>query len=76
VVAGGGRPAQAWGAEGGSKGKQKGGPAVPAVRYHNGAVVSRKWEKYVVTDEAEAWDGGSKGKVFTEGKRGKGVVGN
>jgi len=44
------------------------------VRYHNGAIVSRRGEKYVVENLKEEWDGGSSGKVYTKGKRGKGYV--
>ena len=68
-----GRPAAAWGGEKG--GGKKGGGAPAAVRYHNGQVVSRRGEKYVTEEVTPAWDGGSKGKVYTKGKRGKGVVG-
>ena len=31
-------------------------------------------EKYVVVDEKEEWDGGSRGRVKTKGKRGPGYV--
>ena len=44
------------------------------VRYRDGMVASTKGEKYVVQKLGEEWDGGSKGKVYTKGKRGKGVV--
>lgn len=42
------------------------------IRYHDGQVVSTKGEKYVVQKLTEDWDGGSRGKVYTKGKRGKG----
>lgn len=44
------------------------------MRYRDGQLVSCKGEKYVVEKLREDWDGGSKGKVFTKGKRGKGFV--
>jgi hypothetical protein len=44
------------------------------VRYHNNAVVSRRGEKYVTQSLREEWNGGSTGKVYTKGKRGKGFV--
>jgi hypothetical protein len=34
--------------------------------------VSQKGEKFIVQTVGEEWDGGSRGKVFTKGKRGKG----
>ncbi|QDZ20882.1 hypothetical protein HOP50_04g34090 [Chloropicon primus] len=54
-----------------SKDKDKG----PKVRYHEGQVVTSRGEKYItVKDEKEEWDGGSRGKVITKGKRGKGFT--
>lgn len=44
------------------------------IRYNNNEIVSRKGEKYVVEKLQEDWDGGSTGKVYTKGKRGKGYV--
>ena len=44
------------------------------VRYLNGQVVSTKGEKFIMEKVGEDWDGGSKGKVYTKGKRGKGFV--
>lgn len=41
------------------------------VRYLDGQVVSMKGEKFIVEKEAE-WDGGSRGRVKTKGKRGTG----
>lgn len=58
---------------GGGKNK-KGG--VTGVRYRDGMVVQAKdtqGGKYLV-EQKEEWDGGSKGKVITKGKRGKGYV--
>lgn len=43
-------------------------------RFRDGVVVSTKGQKYVVEKESEEWDGGSKGKVYTKGKRGKGFI--
>ena len=37
-------------------------------------VVTSKGDKYVCEKLKEDWDGGSKGKVYTKGKRGKGFV--
>jgi hypothetical protein len=44
------------------------------VRYRDGQVVSKRGEKFVLETVGEDWDGGSKGKVYTKGKRGKGFV--
>ena len=45
------------------------------VRYVNGVPVhTRKGEKYIVENLKEEWDGGSRGKVKTKGKRGKGIA--
>lgn len=44
------------------------------LRYREGQVVTAKGEKYVVEKSGQEWDGGSKGKVVTKGKRGKGIV--
>lgn len=45
------------------------------VRYVDGMpVYTRKGEKYVVENLKEEWDGGSRGKVKTKGKRGKGFA--
>ncbi|KAL0049441.1 hypothetical protein WJX82_002527 [Trebouxia sp. C0006] len=44
------------------------------VRYREGQVVTAKGEKYVTERSGQEWDGGSKGKVVTKGKRGKGIV--
>ncbi len=49
-------------------GKQK-----SAVRFRDGAVVTTKGEKYI-TEKKEEWDGGSKGRVKSKGKRGVGWV--
>lgn len=42
-------------------------------RYRDGAIVSTRGEKYVV-EKTEEWNGGSKGKIYTKGKRGPGVI--
>uniref|UniRef100_A0A7S3R3Z7 Uncharacterized protein n=1 Tax=Dunaliella tertiolecta TaxID=3047 RepID=A0A7S3R3Z7_DUNTE len=45
------------------------------VRYINGVpVFCKKGEKFITETIKEDWDGGSKGKVYTKGKRGKGFV--
>lgn len=44
------------------------------VRYRDGMVATAKGEKYVTEKVGQDWDGGSKGKVCTKGKRGKGFV--
>ena len=36
--------------------------------------MSTKGEKFIVQSTGEEWDGGSKGKVVTKGKRGKGFA--
>ncbi len=41
-------------------------------RFLEGQVVSTKGEKMAVVDQKEEWDGGSRGKVITKGKRGVG----
>jgi hypothetical protein len=41
-------------------------------RYRDGRVVSTKGDKVIVVDETPEWDGGSRGRVKTKGKRGKG----
>ena len=56
-------------------GTGKGADEKPSrVRYHEGEVATRSGEKYVVTKLTPEWDGGSRGKVKTKGKRGKGFV--
>ena len=45
----------------------------PEVRYRDGkAVACRAGEKYITEKVGEEWDGGSRGKVITKGKRGVG----
>lgn len=44
------------------------------VRYLDGRVVSQKGEKFIIEKIGEEWDGGSRGKVYTKGKRGKGFA--
>ncbi|PNW75098.1 hypothetical protein CHLRE_12g496550v5 [Chlamydomonas reinhardtii] len=44
------------------------------VRYLDGRVVSNKGEKFIIEKIGEEWDGGSRGKVYTKGKRGKGFT--
>jgi hypothetical protein len=41
------------------------------LRYRDGVVVSSKGEKYIIEKPPE-WDGGSRGKVKSKGKRGVG----
>lgn len=66
------------------KGKQ-GGPVEPwtafdkvtgrnGVRYRDGQLVSTRGEKFIMETLGTEWNGGSTGKVYTKGKRGKGVV--
>lgn len=47
-------------------------PAWSQVRYRDGRVVSSRGEKFIVESTREEWDGGSRGKVMSKGKRGKG----
>ena len=42
------------------------------VRYREGIKVTSKGEKHVYEQTQPDWDGGSRGKVFSKGKRGKG----
>ena len=42
------------------------------VRYREGIKVTSKGEKHVYEQVQTDWDGGSRGKVFSKGKRGKG----
>ncbi|KAL4854494.1 hypothetical protein ACK3TF_004841 [Chlorella vulgaris] len=58
-------PLKAWGA--GSSGESK-----CKARYREGAVVTSRGEKYIIEKQGEEWDGGSRGKVVSKGKRGKG----
>jgi hypothetical protein len=44
------------------------------VRFRDGAIVSTKGEKYIVEKTKEEWDGGSRGRVKSKGKRGVGWV--
>ena len=53
-----------------SQGKQ--GSA--GVRYRDGFPVASKGEKHIEEARKEEWNGGSSGKIFTKGKRGKGFV--
>ena len=46
--------------------------AKPKVRYLEGVPVHTGGAKYVVQKVAEEWDGGSRGRVKTKGKRGPG----
>ena len=45
---------------------------VSQIRYYDGKIVSRKGARYVEEAPKEEWDGGSRGRVKTKGKRGKG----
>ena len=45
------------------------------VRFRDGVVATSKGERYIVENLKEEWNGGSQGKVYTKGKRGKGFVG-
>jgi hypothetical protein len=44
------------------------------VRYRDGQLVSTRGEKFIVETLGTEWNGGSAGKVYTKGKRGKGVI--
>ena len=44
------------------------------VRYRDGFAVASKGEKHIEVPGKEEWNGGSSGKVYTKGKRGKGIV--
>jgi len=44
------------------------------VRYLDGKVVATKGERFIVQDTRPEWDGGSRGRVKTKGKRGPGFV--
>lgn len=62
------RHVEAW-----TAGKQQKQPP-GKVRYRDGVVVSCSGEKYIVQKTTPDYDGGSRGKVYTKGKRGKGFV--
>lgn len=49
-----------------------GGARAGMVRFHDSQVVTTRGEKVVVEKLSEDWDGGSRGKVKSKGKRGKG----
>ena len=44
------------------------------IRYLNSKIVSTKGEKYIVENTTPDWDGGSRGRIKTKGKRGPGYV--
>ena len=44
------------------------------VRYRDGFAVASKGEKHIEVPSKEDWNGGSSGKVYTKGKRGKGFA--
>ena len=56
-----------------SRGRRRRGPKL---LYQNGEAVWYKGRKPPPTEEKEEWDGGSRGKVITKGKRGPGSVGS
>jgi hypothetical protein len=58
----------------GPGGSGGGGGGASRVRYLDGAPVTTKGEKYVVVSQKEEWDGGSRGRVKTKGKRGVGFA--
>ncbi|CAM9487333.1 unnamed protein product, partial [Chrysoparadoxa australica] len=45
----------------------------PKVRYRDGKIATTTGAKAIAPEKAPEWDGGSKGKVITKGKRGKGM---
>jgi len=56
-------------------GHSGGAGAGSKARYRDGVLVANNGAKYIYESVREEWDGGSKGKVMTKGKRGKGYVG-
>jgi hypothetical protein len=50
-------------------------PPESKVRYLNGKIVTTNGAKYIEIKDKEDWDGGSRGRVKTKGKRGPGWVG-
>ena len=48
--------------------------ALGGTRYLDGQVVAYKGERKVTVSQPEEWDGGSRGRVKTKGKRGPGWV--
>lgn len=48
--------------------------AKKGVRYRDGQLVSTRGEKFIIETLGTEWNGGSSGKVYTKGKRGKGVI--
>lgn len=44
------------------------------IRYIDNQIATSKGEKYITEKVGEEWNGGSKGKVYTKGKRGKGYI--
>lgn len=70
-VVSGAAPPRAWGG-GDTGGRAKKGQ--PTTRFLGGRAVTTR-DKYVVVQDKPEWDGGSRGKVKTKGKRGTGVAG-
>jgi len=64
-------PARAWGGADAPAHKKKN---QPTTRFLDGAPITTR-DKYVVVADKPEWDGGSRGKVKTKGKRGTGVAG-
>jgi len=56
------------------KGKDKEAQAESKIRFRDGNVVSRTGQKVIVEDLSVEWDGGSRGRVKSKGKRGKGFT--
>ncbi len=61
----------AWGTQNSGNTATRQNSGLQKLRYRDGVVVSTKGEKYIVEKEPE-WDGGSRGKVKSKGKRGVG----
>ena len=57
-----------------AKSRKEGLKGSDARRYLDGQVVANKGEKFVVVEQKEEWDGGSRGRVKTKGKRGPGFA--
>ena len=58
----------------GKKGKRGSKKGIDRIRYLDGRIVTKKGEKNVVVSAPPEWDGGSRGRVKTKGKRGVGWV--
>mmetsp|Transcript_22022 Transcript_22022/g.35378 ORF Transcript_22022/g.35378 Transcript_22022/m.35378 type:complete len:236 (+) Transcript_22022:137-844(+) len=55
-----------------AKKKEQDAKTGSGIRYLDGQIVSRKGGRYMIIDDTKEWDGGSRGRVKTKGKRGTG----